>query len=248
MRLRYFHEGCVVAPTSGAAKGASFMTTVRPVALGRRRVLSLIVGSFATSVLLFDGAASLRAAPVVIHAGLLEPSIQLDGAGGQQLDSSARAVRKGIRKVVRHLVWWSRTWASWTWQALLFTVVALLVPLFNMDLLRTGRDQGLGRLRVAFALGLAVYVRLLIDSRSPIIGKALLALALIYGKITADLVPDTWIPFGWVDDVLAAGVAAHFFMWLCPDELVAEQAAKATEARERSLNDRIPIDSTGAHA
>ncbi|MGH3053616.1 MAG: hypothetical protein ACRDL7_01400, partial [Gaiellaceae bacterium] len=96
----------------------------------------------------------------------------------------------------------------------------LLAPLVDLALIRTWREAGWRGTLAAIPLGLAVYVRLLLDRNAPVVGKIALAVAVVYGVISEDLVPDTSFPFGAFDDMLVVVLASRGFMLLCPDRLV----------------------------
>jgi uncharacterized membrane protein YkvA (DUF1232 family) len=141
--------------------------------------------------------------------------------------------RYGIRRGIRFLRWSANRWAQWTVRALGFFVLAVLAPLLNRDLLATWREQGRDGLRNAILLGVAVYIRLLLDRQAPVLGKLAIVLALAYGVASRDLVPDASFPLGVLDDVLAVVLASRGFMLLCPESLVEAHAMLAARARER---------------
>jgi uncharacterized membrane protein YkvA (DUF1232 family) len=114
-------------------------------------------------------------------------------------------------------------------------LVALVGALLDPALVRAWRGQGFRGLRTSVTLALAVYVRLLLDHRAPIVGKAALAFAIAYGIASWDLVRDSSLPGGVVDDVVVVTLASRCFLLLCPDALVEEHALRAARARNRSL-------------
>ena len=150
-----------------------------------------------------------------------------------------KTLRGTIRRSIRVLMWSTQQWGNWLAGALLFLLLACLAPVVDWALVRTWRERGFTAFRVSTVLGIAVYVRLLIDARAPVVGKALLAFAIVYGVASADLVPDGFRPFGLLDDVVLIVLAARSFMRLCPDRLVEEHAVKAARARERNLTRRL---------
>ena len=68
------------------------------------------------------------------------------------------------------------------------------------------------------------------DRRTPLFPRTLLILALLYWVLPFDLIPDTTLVPGWLDDLAIAVIAAKLFVYLCPDALVASHAA-AVESR-----------------
>lgn len=177
--------------------------------------------------------APLTGAPPVSASELRFWPIEQDlSAGATQL---VKLIRRAIRRSLRMLVWSAGRWLDWALETAIFSLVALIAPLLDASLLRIGRRNGLRAVAASVALGLAVYIRLLFDGRSPMAGKLLLLLALAYAVANLDLVPDSIVPWGLLDDLVALAVAARCFMWMCPEPLVREHAYRAARMRERNL-------------
>jgi uncharacterized membrane protein YkvA (DUF1232 family) len=138
-------------------------------------------------------------------------------------------------QLLRYLQWSAGTWMRWTSKASVFMLFALLVPLLDRALVRSCRTHGFRALLISVALAVAVYVRLLLDRNTPIMGKGLLALAIVYGVAPHDLVPDYLLPVGLIDDVIAVTVASRCFMRLCPDRLVERHALRASRRWSRAV-------------
>jgi uncharacterized membrane protein YkvA (DUF1232 family) len=149
-----------------------------------------------------------------------------------------RDARWGLRQSFRVVVGSIILWTSWVWQAAAFTLIVLLWPLLDRGLLETWRQRGIAGVRASVALMLAIYVRLLFDTRTPATGKALLLFAVIYGAASVDLVPDQLGTLAFIDDWIVVAIAYRCFILLCPAPLVEEHARKAGYARERSLRRR----------
>jgi len=157
----------------------------------------------------------------------------------QTMNLAATGVLKWAQRVVRRSLRaagdaFSRS-ADVFWSVLVFLGIALLAPLMDGALLRMWRQHGVGGVRMVIALGAAVFIRLLVDGRAPLVGKGMLIIALAYGLLRHDLLPDWSIPLGFLDDVLIIVLAARGFMWLCPEQLVQEHAIRATLTRQQSL-------------
>jgi uncharacterized membrane protein YkvA (DUF1232 family) len=150
-----------------------------------------------------------------------------------------RRVRRLLRRFLAVLARAVRHWARRITAVAVFAVLTLLAPLLDRGLVRTWRRYGFRALRASVALILAVYVRLLLDARAPVIGKCLLVLALIYGASPIDVLPDSRMPAGFIDDCLVVVIASQCFMRLCPDGLVEQHALEATRARDRTLRRRM---------
>jgi uncharacterized membrane protein YkvA (DUF1232 family) len=161
---------------------------------------------------------------------LVEPIEEQLSAGTTNL---FRSLRRGIRRSVRLMRWSARRWATWMGRAFWFLLVALTAPLVDRALLAAWRDNGWRGVWHFTLLGLALYVRLLLDRRAPLLGKIFLSLALAYGVAYRDLVPDTSFPAGFIDDLLIVILAARGFLLLCPQRLVQEQAVRTARAGAR---------------
>lgn len=145
-----------------------------------------------------------------------------------------KGLRWGVRHAARMVEWSASWWLNWLIEAILFGMVGLASPLIDRALIRTAREQGPRGVGASLVLGLAVYVRLLVDQRSPLIGKLLLCLALVYAIADLDVIPDAMAPVGLLDDIVAVAVAGRCFMWMCPERLVQEHALKAARARDKT--------------
>jgi uncharacterized membrane protein YkvA (DUF1232 family) len=124
-------------------------------------------------------------------------------------------------------------------KASVFVLVALLVPLLDRRLIRSWRINGFRRFCNSVALAVAVYVRLLFDRSTPVVGKVLLALAVVYGVAPRDVMPDFFLPTGLIDDVIVVAVASRCFIELCPDRLVERHALQAARGWSRAVRQHV---------
>jgi uncharacterized membrane protein YkvA (DUF1232 family) len=154
------------------------------------------------------------------------------GVGARRL---LRTIGHRLRRMYRILLWVLGRWADWTVEAVLFTVLAMAAPALHRGLIRTWRLQGLGALLRAIGVSVLVYARLLLDRRSPGIGKLLLLFAVAYGVAPADLIPDRLLPLGLLDDLILLTLASRSFVRMCDDDIVHEHAVHVarTFARRR---------------
>lgn len=90
------------------------------------------------------------------------------------------------------------------------------------------RRQGPGALGRYLGHGIRTFFRILRDRRTPYLARGVLAVALLYWLLPLDLIEDTSLLPGFLDDFLIAVLAAKGFMYLCPDALVAAHAAAVT--------------------
>ena len=196
------------------------------------------VGGRAISIELDDWGLHLDRVPGpnLLAFSAAQPVEELMKAGTTRL---LRTVRRWIRGFGRTIVWALQQWADWTVSALVVVLLGLLAPLLDRQLFAAWRRDGFGAFRMC-ALALAVYIRLLFDRRAPMIGKLLLLFAVLFGVAPNDLLQDRLTLLGFVDDILAIGLASRIFTRLCPDRLVEEHAIKAARAWERTMRARIP--------
>lgn len=150
-----------------------------------------------------------------------------------------RTLRKRARQFGRNLRYGLGRWSAWFGALVVFGVLAVILPLLGRDSLRTFREEGLAAFLSELSLAVAVYVRLLIDGRTPFVGKALLAFAVVYGAASHDLVPDRRSPLTFLDDVILLVLASRSFMMLCPQDIVDEHALAAAQARARNLQKKL---------
>jgi len=165
------------------------------------------------------------------EAGTVDPSFE------QRLRMGSlgilRSIRYVLRRIFRVLLIAVMSWTNLVSKALGFAAVALLVPLLDRKLLASWRGKSFGETRAAALLAVAVYLRLLFDRRTPAIGKVLLGFAIVYGLSPSDLVRDSAVPLGLVDDLFAVILASGCFIRMCPDRVVEENARKATRGWRR---------------
>jgi uncharacterized membrane protein YkvA (DUF1232 family) len=166
-----------------------------------------------------------------------------DGAVGdfetadERLNIDASQAFQALRRGVRHVVWffrWSTArWAEWLLRAAAFLILAVAMPLLDRELVSTWRQTGWRGVRRVLVLGAAVHMRLLMDRRAPVLGKLAVLVALGYGVVSRDVVPDNFFPVGFLDDMVVVSLASRGFMLLCPQSLVESHANLAASAEDR---------------
>jgi uncharacterized membrane protein YkvA (DUF1232 family) len=208
------------------------------VSLAGSAVLVLIVGhaqAARSSGAHYIGATSQIGVSLLPVYGLAAAPV-LEERLGTGATGLMRGLRVGIRKTFKTILAAERRWREWIPATLLFCAASLAAPLFDRSLLRAWQERGLAGVRTSLSLGLAVYVRLLFDRRSPLIGKVLLAFAVSYGVASRDLIPDAYLPpLGLLEDLLLVTIASRTFLRLCPDRLIEQHATRATRSRARTL-------------
>ncbi len=144
-----------------------------------------------------------------------------------------KGVQYGLRRGTRFVRWLVSRWATWAMRAAGFLLIVLLAPLLGRGFVSSWEENGWRGVRTWILLGLAVHVRLLLDRQAPLVGKMAVALAVVYGVAARDLVPDSLLPVGLVDDLLIIVLASRGFILMCPNWMVTEHALRAARPRER---------------
>lgn len=138
-----------------------------------------------------------------------------------------RTISKRFRQLRRVLGTALARWRTWLGGALAFAFFAAVVPVLDAAVIDVWRREGLRAFLRALLAGMAVYVRLLRDSRSPAVGKALLVFAIVYGVAGRDLMVDgSGFAAGLADDFVLLVLVSRAFMRMCPDALVEEHAVR----------------------
>lgn len=157
---------------------------------------------------------------------------------GRGSTNAVKSFRRGVRKTYRTIVRSTQRWREWLPGILVVASMLLVVPAIDRGLFRTWRDQGFAAARSAFALGIAVYLRLIFDRRVPALPRLLLLFAAVYAVSQRDMIPDAIPPMGWMDDLIAIVLASRAFLRMCPDALIEEHARRAARRRAWSLRRR----------
>jgi len=76
-----------------------------------------------------------------------------------------------------------------------------------------------------------LYWRLLHDNRVSLFPKLLLAAAIIYAISPLDLMPDSLVFIGWLDDIVLVALALRAFIPLCPRAVVREHVQLIDEGK-----------------
>lgn len=155
---------------------------------------------------------------VAIQSGPVEERLSAGTTG------LLRSLRQSFRRMGRVLSTAAARWQMWLGGALAFTVLVLVAPVVDRALFETWRRDGFKVFLRSAIAATAVYARLLRDPRAPILGKSLLAFAVVYGVSGADIIPDHRFPRGIVDDLVLVVLASRSFMRMCPDYLIEEHA------------------------
>jgi uncharacterized membrane protein YkvA (DUF1232 family) len=121
----------------------------------------------------------------------------------------------------------------WLWMLLsagAFLVVAAFASVADLRMFDM-RQRGPGELSRYLGYGLRTFFRILRDYRhTPYLAYSVLGVALIYWVNPFDVVADSSLMPGFIDDLIVTIVAAKAFIYLCPDSLVALHAS-AVDAR-----------------
>lgn len=168
--------------------------------------------------------------PGVLYAQALPIERQLSAGTTGFLRTVSKRFRQ-MRKVFANA---AARWQAWIGGASIFLLLSVVAPVVDRSVLGIWRAEG-GRAFIrALSAAVVVYVRLLLDSRTPALGKALVAFAVIYGASGSDIMPDrAGLVWGLSDDIILIVLASRSLMRMCPDELIAEHAVRVANSRER---------------
>lgn len=188
---------------------------------------------------------ALHLGPGGRRAAVAHPKVQLGEALAWQpsqrtfeerLGGWTRERLRGIRRTVRRVSWLLdrslSVWWKWFKRSLRFLLVALAAALADGQLVAAWRREGIRVIINYVPLMLYVYARLLLSPRVRLIGKVLLVLSITYGVRRSDLIFDGRSG-GMIDDIVLIVVATRFFLYTCPEELVAAYAQSAVGWRTR---------------
>src|SRR5262249_54047286 len=124
----------------------------------------------------------------------------------RQIRDIARSVLREVRWAMRTVVWmlWRGLdlWGTWLKRAGFSVAVSVVAALADSGLVNAWRGEGLRALARYSTLMLYVYTRLWFSGRVNLGAKLLLVGALIYGVVRHDLVPDSSLVPGRVEDVV----------------------------------------------
>lgn len=143
-----------------------------------------------------------------------------------------RTISKRFRQMRRVFAVALLRWRSWVGGALMFLSLAVVAPVLDREILQVWARSGIRAFARELWAAIAVYTKLLRDSRAPTVGKALLLFAVVYGVSNRDLMADGYgILGGLADDFVLVVLASRSFMRMCDDDIVAEHAEKVAAAR-----------------
>jgi uncharacterized membrane protein YkvA (DUF1232 family) len=106
----------------------------------------------------------------------------------------------------------------------LFIGVVALASVVDKRMFRLRREMS-GKQSRYLGHGLHAFFRIALDHHTPSSARVFLALGLAYWLLPFDLIPDTTVVPGFIDDVLVAVVMTKAFLYFCPASLVAAHAA-----------------------
>lgn len=180
------------------------------------------------AVLLFGDGSIGGPVPVMAQAAPIESRLSAGTTG------FLRTVSKRFRQMRKVLANAVARWQAWLGGAMVFVVLAVVAPVVDRSLLSVWQMDGLRPFGRAFTAAVVVYVRLVLDRRTPGLGKGLLLFAVVYGASGTDIMPDrAGLVWGLSDDILLIVLASRSFMRMCPDALVDEHARRVAERRGR---------------
>jgi uncharacterized membrane protein YkvA (DUF1232 family) len=156
-----------------------------------------------------------------------------------RLRQLTKEVRSALRRFRRQVAFALGRWQEWLPKLGMGVVALVLVGAADRQWVDALRRRQWRVARAEVRRGANVVVGLLLDSRTPAIGKLLWIASLLYLVAVRDLVWDRRGILGFCDDLLVLLLAGRAFLATCPDRLVEEWAHKIVareKARERGLH------------
>lgn len=157
-------------------------------------------------------------------------SWQVSATFERQLRAGTVGFLKSVRRTIRQLKrFWTITvmrWSQWSGNAVAVAVAMLFIPIFDRRLWKVFRLGGVKVAGCTLSMAAAVYLRVLVDRRTPSIGKTLLAVGLVYGLAPLDLIPDSAGFLGLVDDAVIIFVIMKSFLYMCDERVVSDHAQR----------------------
>jgi uncharacterized membrane protein YkvA (DUF1232 family) len=123
----------------------------------------------------------------------------------------------------------------WAWAALsiaAFLTVAAFASVADTRMLAL-RNQPRGAVARYLGYGIRTFFLVLLDRRTPYAGRIFLMAALVYWLVPFDVIPDTSVVPGFIDDFAVTVLAARGFVYLCPISLIAAHAHAVEERAHR---------------
>jgi uncharacterized membrane protein YkvA (DUF1232 family) len=103
---------------------------------------------------------------------------------------------------------------------LLFVAVVSVVDVRMVDL----RRYRLRKFWDDLQHGVTLFFRIVFDRRTPNLARGLLVIGLLYWLAPVDLIPDSPLFPGFMDDLVVAAASSKAFVYFCPDAVVARHA------------------------
>jgi len=167
-----------------------------------------------------------------------------DDSLDHQIRGATMGLFRELRRAWRAVTWmFGRAfdwWGGWLKRGAFSIAVALVAALADSGLLNAWRLEGLRALVTYVPLTLYVYGRLLFSSGVSLAPKLLLVAALLYGAVRRDLIPDSSLVPGRIEDIVLIIIATRAFVYACPEALVEEYADRAVTLRRRLTSPQPP--------
>ena len=128
----------------------------------------------------------------------------------------------------------------WLWfvaSTSVFLTVVVLTSVADVRMFDL-RHHGLRQTATDVAQGARVFFRVFRDPRTPHLARAVLVAGLCYWLSPIDLIPDTPMVPGFVDDLAVAVSATWGFFYLCPDAVVARHASSVQAEAGAQSNEK----------
>jgi uncharacterized membrane protein YkvA (DUF1232 family) len=183
--------------------------------------------------LALPGAGTLAVAAPVTQAAVAAhvAASAAPGVGGE-LHRNVTRTERSLARFAWLLANVALLWLQIALSIVLFLAAAAFASVADLRMFDL-RRQGPGAIGRYLGQGVRTFFRILRDRRTPYLARGLLGAALLYWLVPLDLVDDSFLPPGLLDDLVLAAAAGKGFIYLCPDSLIQVHAA-AVRARARA--------------
>ena len=157
-----------------------------------------------------------------------------------RLRQLSKEVRAAIRRFRRQVGFALARWQQWLPKLIQGSVALVIVGTGHREWIVAVRRREWAQAKERLALAVSLFLALVLDRRTPLVGKALLVASLFYLTANRDLLWDQRGLVGLVDDVAVLALGARGFVAACPDRIVESWARRivARRAQRRSVQFR----------
>lgn len=137
-----------------------------------------------------------------------------------RLRQLTKEIRAAIRRFRRQVTFALARWQEWLPKLALGTIALVVLGTVHRQWFAALRRGDWIDAKRRMALAASMFLALVLDRRTPLVGKGLLVASLVYLTANRDLVWDQRGLLGLADDLAVLGLAAQGFVATCPEPIV----------------------------